>query len=138
MSGIHPTFDLFVYGSLRAGHSANSMLRDCEQIGEAVVNGILYDIDAQFTAVILYGDAPVAGEIWRCPSSLLSTLDQYEGVANGLFRRVGTVARMPDGSGAPCWVYAAGPALSRKLIPENRIDSLRAEPRRSSPDQQET
>ena len=139
MSGSNPTFDLFVYGSLRSGHSANDMLRDCKLVGEAVVNGILYDIDDKFTAVILYGDSPVPGELWRCPAQLLKMLDEYEGIVSGLFRRVGTVAHKPDGSGAPCWIYAAGPALSRKLVPENRIDSIRAERRTSGPNhQQET
>ena len=120
MSG---TFDLFVYGSLRSGHSANAMLGACTLIGDATVNGILYDIDGRFTALILYGDTPVRGELWRCPAELLLQLDTYEGVSSGLFRRIGTTAKKADGSGAPCWLYVAGPALSRKLVPERRVDS---------------
>ena len=116
------TFDLFVYGSLRSGHAANAMLDTCTLIGDATVNGILYDIEGRFTALIVYGDTPVRGELWRCPSQLLLQLDTYEGVSSGLFRRIATTATKADGSGAPCWLYVAGPALARKLVPGRRID----------------
>ena len=119
MSG---SFDLFVYGSLRSGHAANAMLDKCTLIGDATVNGILYDIDGRFTALIVYGDTPVRGELWRCPSALLLQLDTYEGVSSGLFRRIATTALTSNGESAPCWLYVAGPALARKLVPERRID----------------
>ena len=119
MSG---TFNRFVYGSLRSGHSANAMLKDCTLIGDATVNGILYDIDSRFTAVILYGETPVHGELWRCPAPLLLALDTYESVSSGLFRRVATHASA-NGRSEPCWLYVAGPGLSRKLTPERRVES---------------
>ena len=116
------TFDLFVYGTLRSGEQAAGLLAGCEHLGDATVRGILYDIDGRFPALVLYGDSIVHGEIWRCPVTLLLGLDQYEGIDKGLFRRVAVEAETASGR-TPCWVYAAGPALSRNLALERRIES---------------
>jgi gamma-glutamylcyclotransferase (GGCT)/AIG2-like uncharacterized protein YtfP len=118
------TFNLFAYGTLRHGGAADGLLRGCEALGSAVVRGILYDIDGRFPALVLYGPAPVHGEVWRCPADLLLTLDEYEGVGQGLFRRLAVeVERGADR--VPCWTYVAGPALSRQLAASRRIPSGR-------------
>jgi gamma-glutamylcyclotransferase (GGCT)/AIG2-like uncharacterized protein YtfP len=116
------TFDLFVYGTLRSGAEAVGLLDGCERIAEGTVRGILYDIDGRFPAVVLYGDAPVYGEVWRCPVSLLAGLDRYEGTTNSLFRRV-AVEVETEHAAMPCWIYVAGPSLSRKLVLDRRISS---------------
>jgi gamma-glutamylcyclotransferase (GGCT)/AIG2-like uncharacterized protein YtfP len=113
-------FNLFVYGSLRRGGGAGDLLSGCELVGEGTVSGTLYDIGGRFPAVVLYGDVPVRGEVWRCPPELLCHLDAYEGTDSGLFRRVAIEVQL-NGEPVPCWVYAAGPALSRELRPEARI-----------------
>jgi gamma-glutamylcyclotransferase (GGCT)/AIG2-like uncharacterized protein YtfP len=113
-------FHLFVYGTLRSGGLANVTLAQCDLVAEGTVGGTLYDIDGRFPALILYGDAPVHGEVWRCPGTLLLRLDEYEGTGSGLFRRIGVEVETDAGT-VPCWTYAAGPALSRKLIPDRRI-----------------
>jgi gamma-glutamylcyclotransferase (GGCT)/AIG2-like uncharacterized protein YtfP len=117
------TFNLFVYGTLRRGLGAHAILDGCEFVADGTVGGTLYDIDGRFPALLLYGDAPVHGEVWHCPAPLLPKLDEYEGTATGLFRRVGVEVHAGDGFDAPipCWTYAAGPALSRKLVAERRI-----------------
>ena len=112
-------FHLFVYGTLRSDGSAASLLANCERIAAAEVGGVLYDIDGEYTALVLYGNTPVAGEIWRCPSDLLPEIDTYEGVEDGLFRRVGVSVWQPTGDVA-CWTYVAGPALARKLVSTRR------------------
>lgn len=111
-------FFLFVYGTLRAGSEAAArMLAGCTWLRAASVRGTLYDMDGEFTALMLYGDAPIGGEIWHVPDSArLLRLDEYEGVERGLFRRVGVEA-----DGVPCWTYVAGPALAHKLTPERRL-----------------
>jgi gamma-glutamylcyclotransferase (GGCT)/AIG2-like uncharacterized protein YtfP len=116
------TFHLFAYGTLRSDAAAAALLADCERIGNGTARGILYDIDGRFPALLLYGGAPVYGEVWRCPAALLPQLDSYEGTDSGLFRRVAVEVETSDGM-LPCWVYAAGPALSRKLVPGGRIAS---------------
>jgi gamma-glutamylcyclotransferase (GGCT)/AIG2-like uncharacterized protein YtfP len=117
-------FHLFVYGTLQSGGSAASLLRDCELIAQGSIGGVLYDIDGQYRALVMYGSTPVYGEVWRCPAELLPLLDSYERVDDGLFRRIGAYASV-EGSAEPvaCWTYVAGPALSRKLIPARRIAS---------------
>lgn len=113
-------FHLFVYGTLRSSGAAAALLANCERIAAAEVGGVLYDIDGEYTALVLYGNSPVAGEIWRCPSELLPEIDAYEGVDEGLFRRVGVSVRQPAGRDVACWTYVAGPAIARKLVPARR------------------
>jgi gamma-glutamylcyclotransferase (GGCT)/AIG2-like uncharacterized protein YtfP len=118
------TFHLFAYGTLRRDGAAADILNGCEWVAEATVPGILYDIDGRFPALVLYGDAPVCGDLWRCPAELLLRLDEYEGVATGLFRRVAREVQAGD-EDVPAWIYAAGPALSRRLLAERRVSSGR-------------
>lgn len=111
-------FHLFVYGTLRSGGEAAHLLEGCEFIARGEVPGTLYDIRGEHPALILYGDTPVPGEIWRCPAALLPALDAYEEVATGLTRRVGVTV-----NDTGCWVYVAGPRLARELTPARRIAS---------------
>ncbi len=108
-------FHLFVYGTLRGGAP---ILAGAEFVRAAAVAGTLYDIEGRFPALMAYGTAPVTGEIWRCPANRLAALDEYEGVAEGLFRRIAL-----DVDGLACWLYVAGPALASKLVPTARIES---------------
>jgi gamma-glutamylcyclotransferase (GGCT)/AIG2-like uncharacterized protein YtfP len=125
-------FNLFVYGTLRGGSdqgatsgrpaaAAAHPMAGCVEVAAGTVGGTLYDIEGRFPALIRYGSDPVRGEVWRCPADLLLALDSYEGTAAGLFRRVGVEIETDGGELLPCWVYTAGPALSRQLTPANRI-----------------
>ncbi|HEX6309292.1 MAG TPA: gamma-glutamylcyclotransferase family protein [Longimicrobiales bacterium] len=114
-------FNLFVYGTLRSGMPAHERLAGCAKITDASVQGTLYDIDGRFTALLPYGSDVVEGEVWRCPAELLPVLDEYEGTRAGVFRRIGAEVATRGGDRFPCWLYAAGPALSRWLTPDHRI-----------------
>jgi gamma-glutamylcyclotransferase (GGCT)/AIG2-like uncharacterized protein YtfP len=114
-------FHLFVYGTLRSDGPAAHMLRDAKLIGGGEVGGVLYNIDDAHPALVLYGSTQVQGEVWLCPNEILSVLDEYEQVSDGLTRRVGTTVRTDVGQIA-CWTYVAGPALSRKLVPAQRVE----------------
>lgn len=116
--GTNGTFHVFVYGTLRSDGAAAGLLSGCARIGPARIHGTLYDIDGRFPALLLYGTSCVRGEAWRCPVELLPSLDEFEGVGIGLFRRVGVRA-----DGVACWTYAAGPALARELTTARRIES---------------
>ena len=106
------SFFLFAYGSLRApAGTVGDLLGGCERVGDATVHGTLYDV-GEYPALLLSGDRPVRGEIWRCPVDRLAALDHYEGVAEGLFRRGGVRV-----DGRACWVYVAGPRLGHRLRP---------------------
>lgn len=115
--GMRTHFHLFAYGTLRVKGSATSLLRACEHVGSAEIGGVLYDIDGEYPALVLYGASPVSGDIWRCPNEMLASLDTYEGVEDGLFRRVGVAV-----NGIACWTYVAGPRLTHKLTPARRIN----------------
>ena len=116
-------FHLFVYGTLRSNGAGASLLAGGELVGEGSVGGVLYDIDGAYPAMIVYGNTPIRGEVWQCPASALLQLDEYEGVPEGLFRRIGVAVEMADGSKLGCWTYVAGPKLSRKLNGARRIES---------------
>lgn len=118
MTSVH----LFVYGTLRSGGGAVGLLRGCERVDAGAVAGTLYDLGA-YPALVLDGRGTVEGEVWRCPAEALERLDEYEGVADGLFRRARAVV-----DGRECWTYVAGPALEPRLTPERRVGAGRWAP----------
>lgn len=101
---------IFVYGTLRRGGPAEALLRGCRWLGPAEVTGTLYDVGGRYPALVLEGATPVRGEVWSGPDEALERLDEYEGVEEGLFRRV-----VVEIGGEPCWAYVAGPALVPRL-----------------------
>lgn len=110
------TFHLFTYGTLRSGaRGAKTHLAPCERVGDGIVRGTLYDV-GDYPALLLSGDDEVRGEIWRCPAERLPELDAYEGVSEGLFRRVAVRV-----DGRACWIYVAGPRLGPLLVPDARV-----------------
>lgn len=117
MAELRNEFNLFVYGTLQGA----PLLSDCELIGRGHVGGVLYNVDGSYPALVLYGATRVAGEVWRCPHDKLPLLDDYEGVDENIFRRIGVEVPLADNSVVPCWTYVAGPALAHKLTPEQRI-----------------
>jgi gamma-glutamylcyclotransferase (GGCT)/AIG2-like uncharacterized protein YtfP len=117
------TFVVFIYGTLNKANASSTVLQGCDRIGPATVHGTLYVVDGNFPAIMLYGDTPVAGVLWRCPVERLPEIDAYKGTAKGLFRRIGTNAIVEENEVVvhqPCWIYVAGPALARKLTPDAR------------------
>lgn len=123
------TFNLFVYGTLRSGGSAAGRLSACEKIADGTIGGTLYDIEGRFPALVHYGTSPVPGEIWRCPADMLLELDSYEGTATGMFRRIAAEVVTSAGEAVACWLYTAGPALSRQLTPASRVSGRTWHPR---------
>ncbi len=107
------TFQLFAYGTLKDGVA--DLLDGCERVGTGEVRGTLYDL-GDYPALLLSGDDPVPGVIWRCPTDRLPDLDRYEGTDEGLFRRAGV--QVGDHA---CWVYVAGPKLGGRLVPDARV-----------------
>ena len=113
-------FHLFTYGTLKSAVSTaagRELLRDCERVGAGSVPGTLYDA-GEYPALLLGGEGRVEGEVWRCPASLLRVLDRYEGITEGLFRRV--AVEVDD---RVCWAYVAGPRLGPRLRAAAIIES---------------
>lgn len=116
--GIARTAHLFVYGTLMADGGRAELLEGCERVRAASIPATLFDIDGRFPALMLYGTRPVHGELWRCPVERIHRLDEYEAVADGLFRRVGV-----EVEGIGSWTWVAGPKLAHRLEPERIITS---------------
>lgn len=106
---------LFVYGTLKSGGGMERLMSGCVRTGSATLHGSLYDV-GRFPALVLDGAGPVSGELWRCPPETLRELDSYEGVHDGLFRRVRAFAGAVE-----CWTYVAGPSLAPRLTASSRI-----------------
>lgn len=80
--------DLFVYGTLMSGH-AKAPLLGARPRHDARVEGTLYDLPAGYPALVLGGTEWVHGEVVQeVDDALLRLLDHYEGVDEGLYRRV--------------------------------------------------
>lgn len=120
-------FHLFVYGTLKRGQPNADLLVGAEWLGPATVPGMLYNIDGEHPALVVYGHAAVQGEVWKCHVDLLPTIDSYESVESGLFRRTGISVLMEDGREKGCWTYVAGPRITHKLTPATRVERWPAE-----------
>lgn len=79
---------LFVYGTLCKGQSQHGLVAHLNP-RVAKVDGRLYSLSAGYPALSVTSKGWVWGELLEAPSdSLLQILDVYEGVHEGLFRRV--------------------------------------------------
>jgi gamma-glutamylcyclotransferase (GGCT)/AIG2-like uncharacterized protein YtfP len=93
---------VFVYGTLKKGHSNNGLLKDAEFIERIKLNGDYYMLDmGAFPGVVQKWDIPaprqvhptvlpsshIFGEVWRITPDILASLDILEGHPNFYFRQ---------------------------------------------------
>lgn len=125
---------LFVYGTLRRGASAASLMDGAAHLGAARFRGRLYDLGAHPGAVA--SDDPddvVHGELFAFPpreaDACLARLDRYEGPA---FRRERVRVVLAAGGLQESWIYLyAGELTGLPLIASGDYRPLRA--RRAAP-----
>ncbi len=88
---------LFAYGTLKRGYCRACVLRDAEYLGEAeTVPGYrLFDCGEYPGMVRSPQGCGVRGELYRISAELLPTLDEVEGVAEGLYVRETVPLRAP-------------------------------------------
>lgn len=82
---------LFVYGTLKRGHSRSALLRDEEFIGPAKTVPEFTLVDCgQFPGLVSRPTegVPVEGELWRVSQSCLSRLDEIECLNDKLYARL--------------------------------------------------
>lgn len=80
--------DVFVYGTLMKGHVQGGLLTRYPRQA-ATTTGRLYRLPAGYPALQRGADGRVQGELVRgVDARVLSLLDQYEGVDEGLYERV--------------------------------------------------
>lgn len=110
-----------VYGTLRHGGSANSLMKEAKYLGKDTISGKLYNLGA-YPGVRL-SEAPeekVQVDLYEVPDSLIPQLDRYEGCIPGdtsqsLYNRV-VVTTNITGHEASVYEYNAQPNGTR-LIP---------------------
>ena len=94
---------VFVYGTLKRGFSANSMLQGARYLGEGVIEGYdMYDLGS-FPAII-EGEGKVRGEVYEVDKGTLNLLDFYEGVPN-LYVRKKVKVKMENGKIEDAYAY---------------------------------
>jgi gamma-glutamylcyclotransferase (GGCT)/AIG2-like uncharacterized protein YtfP len=112
---------LFVYGTLTSAAPQGALLAGYRRT-PATVRGRLYDLPAGYPAVTLGGDGIVHGELVETPEDgKLLVLDAYEGVPEGLYRRV--LAEVSVGlRRVQAWIYVmdAPEARGGRLVPTGR------------------
>ena len=100
---------LFAYGTLQNPTRRAAVIgrtTPCRIVAEASIRGALYDA----------GDYPalqpsdvatdrVAGVLLELDDGALARLDDYEGVATGLYRRVRCTVDVASGGAVDAWVY---------------------------------
>jgi gamma-glutamylcyclotransferase (GGCT)/AIG2-like uncharacterized protein YtfP len=111
---------VFVYGTLKRGCSNHLFLSGQEFLGEArTVPGFsLYDLGSYPGMIATNSTAPegVTGEVWAVNAPALEKLDQLEGLAEGLYRRVAVPLLPPFADRAvDTYLYARSIADRREI-----------------------
>ena len=101
---------LFVYGTLKRGGRNHGVLSDQRFIGEArTVSGFrLFDL-GEYPGMIADPNSPISvtGEVWSVSEAALARLDAFEGVPEGLYRRVAIRLQEPfGGESVQTYLYA--------------------------------
>jgi gamma-glutamylcyclotransferase (GGCT)/AIG2-like uncharacterized protein YtfP len=124
-----------VYGTLMAGHPQAALLGALRR-RPASVRGLLYRLPAGYPALVyepVPSGGPTPADGWvhgelvdPPPARLLTLIDTYEGVDEGLYRRVECEIRI--GLRTECgWAYVMAPARARRgeLVGSGRWRSIR-------------
>lgn len=114
---MNPSFRLFVYGSLRSGFrnpAYEYLTKYFHLLGEAVVQGKLYDKGDHPVAVPVAGDSFITGELYESNSPeefnwAINQLDDYEGLnveagETPLYKRE-IVNAFQNAKGSSAWIY---------------------------------
>lgn len=101
---------LFVYGTLRRGgvNAITKLYPDAEFVGDASVDGMLYDMGG-YPALVLAGDgARILGEVYRIDETTLASLDEFEADAEYDRERIEVDL---NGDLVSCWIYRPEPQM---------------------------
>lgn len=108
---------LFVYGTLLSGEENEAQMLDCVLLGAAATEPgwILYQLDG-YPGMVRADAQGVVGEVWEVPAHRWPALDAFEGVAEGLYERVG-VQLAPPWQGRQVMAYVfLGDVAGRPLL----------------------
>ena len=95
--------NIFVYGTLMKGQSANHYLNGADYKGTFCLNGYaMYDIGS-FPGIVENENESVVGEVYSITEEMLPMMDRYEGEGSLYLRREVIVER--DGEKVIAWAY---------------------------------
>lgn len=94
--------NLFVYGTLRSGHSRSDILENSKLIGTGVTRGTLYDL-GPFPGTKFNKGSDVIGEVYEINQEVLNLLDMIEG--NGFLFERKLVPVLVNKEYRDCWAY---------------------------------
>ena len=117
---------LFVYGTLRSGEPQAALLGDLTR-RRAWTRGTLWALPAGYPALVPGDEGRVEGELVDAPDErVLTLLDAYEGVDEGLFERV-PVGVFVGLRSFEAWAYTldAARAKAGRRIPSGRWFAIR-------------
>jgi gamma-glutamylcyclotransferase (GGCT)/AIG2-like uncharacterized protein YtfP len=115
---------VFVYGTLKKGHCREQVMTEGTMLNpKAYVRGKMYSVGGSFPTVVLQDENHwIEGEVHEVDDKTLSLLDGIEGIISGLFNREKVTVQMGVGEEQECYIYTAGPHLTRIVNDEgNRI-----------------
>jgi len=100
---------VFVYGTLKRGHSNSILLANATFLGECATSPeyTMYSYGA-FPAVVNHGNTPVKGEVYEVNQEVMEDLDRLEGHPRWYVREI---IKTPFGD---AWIY---------LMPEHRLEN---------------
>lgn len=103
---------LFVYGTLTVA-GGHPLLRAAERLGPATTTGTLWELPEGYPALVPGPEGRVHGELVALPPpDVLDALDHYEGVAEGLYRRVLLEVSGPQGA-VMAWAWVMDDPAAR-------------------------
>lgn len=93
---------LFIYGTLKRGHSHHRLMGAAKpyapKVWQTAIGYTLVDAGGYPGMVGMPGSSGVEGELYAVPATALLTLDDYEGVSEGLYARRDLEVYPLDGS----------------------------------------
>ena len=103
-NGYSPTHLYFAYGSNLDAEQMAYRCPGASPVGPAILDGWAFRIGARSYATVSPSSAPGAhvwGGLWLLTDGDLASLDRYEGVRGGLYRREVLEVLAPDLDGTP-------------------------------------
>lgn len=105
--------NMFVYGTLKKGHSNHKLLKRSTYIGEATIEGYcIYDLGF-YPGIKVEEGSQVAGELYEITDQVLKDLDRLEGEGY-LYKREMTEARLMNGERIETAVYVYNQSVKGK------------------------